>query len=224
MPNQNNLSEFLRYLASYPPEGENLPTLNTISKEIGISVAGLREQLEVAKSMGFVEVKPRTGIKKNTFNYLPSVLLGLEYSLAEDPSKFYLFADLRQKVEAAYWFEAVEKLDHGDTDYLQQLIIDANTKLNGTPIQIPHEEHKRLHLTIYSKLNNPFVNGILEAYWASYESFGLNYFTDLNHLLTVWDYHNKMVKAIISQDFEVGYQAMREHTDLLGSLIDQKTL
>lgn len=223
MANSTTLSEFLLYLAKYPREADSLPTLNTISKEIGISVAGLREQLEVAKSLGFVDVKPRTGIRKNTFNYLPAVLLGLQYSLAEDPSKFTLFADLRQKVEAAYWFEAVKQLDESDTQYLQALLDEAQKKLNGSPIQIPHEEHKRLHLTIYSKLNNPFVNGILEAYWASYESFGLNFFTDLDYLVTVWDYHKKMVHAIIDHDYEEGYQAMLEHTDLLGSLLTQKT-
>ncbi|HWS24750.1 MAG TPA: FCD domain-containing protein [Anaerolineales bacterium] len=222
MQNQSILSEFLQYLAHYPADTDSLPPLNVISKEIGISVASLREQLEVAKALGFVEVRPRTGIRKIGFNYLPSVLLGLQYALAEDAAKFNLFADLRQKIESAYWFEAVELLDENDKQDLLRLLNNAKRKLYGSPIQIPHEEHKHLHLTIYSKLNNPFVNGILEAYWASYELIGLNFFTDLDYLVTVWNYHEKMVVCIINNDFKQGYQAMREHTDLLGSLLTHK--
>lgn len=219
MPNQPILSEFLQYLADHFSESDSLPPLSAISKEIGISVASLREQLEVAKALGFVDVRPRTGIRKNSFSYLPSVFLGLQYALTEDANNFNLFADLRQKIESAYWFEAVGLLDKEDTNYLLRLLNDAKSKLFGSPIQIPHEEHKHLHLTIYSKLHNPFVNGILEAYWASYELIGLNFFTDLDYLVTVWDYHEKMVMAIIDREFEQGYQAMREHSDLLGSLL-----
>jgi DNA-binding FadR family transcriptional regulator len=35
-----------------------------MSKELGVSVALLREQLEVAKAIGLVEVRPRTGIRR----------------------------------------------------------------------------------------------------------------------------------------------------------------
>jgi DNA-binding GntR family transcriptional regulator len=51
-----------------------------------------------------------------------------------------------------------------DQAELQALIQRAFEKLDGHPIQIPHSEHRQLHLTIYSRLNNPFVNGVLEAF------------------------------------------------------------
>ena len=52
------------------------------------------------------------------------------------------------------------------------LIERALEKLRGTPVQVPHEEHRKLHLMIYSRLDNPFVTGILEAYWDAYEAVG----------------------------------------------------
>jgi DNA-binding GntR family transcriptional regulator len=91
----------------------------------------------------------------------------------------------------------------------------AMEKLNGDPIHIPHAEHRELHLSIYSRLNNPFVTGILEAYWEAYEAVGLNMYTDIHYLKNVWEYHRQMVDAICTGDVEAGYHALLEHTDLL---------
>ena len=44
--------------------------------------------------------------------------------------------------------------------------------LAGTPIHIPHKEHREFHTAIYRHLNNPFVLGILDAYWDAYEFVG----------------------------------------------------
>jgi hypothetical protein len=40
------ISEFLRYLASHEEAERGLPTLNELSRELGIGLAALREQLE----------------------------------------------------------------------------------------------------------------------------------------------------------------------------------
>jgi len=215
-----NLSEFMRYLAAHPQTEETLPTLNTLSAELGVSVASLREQLEVARALGLVDVRPRIGIRRLPFTFLPAVRQSLGYAMALDPNNFQLFADLRQNVEASYWHEAVARLTDEDKVRLQQLMERAWRKLDGRPIQIPHDEHKQLHLTIYCRLNNPFVSGILEAYWESYEAIGLNVFTDYSYLRSVWQYHEKMVNAICSGDFDSGYRALVEHTDLLADLLD----
>ncbi len=88
-------------------------------------------------------------------------------------------------------------------------------KLNGQPIQIPHPEHRQLHLGIYRRLDNPFVLGLLEAYWEAYEAVGLNLYTDIDYLQEVWRYHEQMVQAICDGDFARGYAALLQHKDLL---------
>ena len=218
-----NLSEFMRYLANHPQSDENLPPLTVLSEELGVSVSSLREQLEVARALGLVEVRPRTGIRRLPFTFLPAVRQSLGYAMALDQSNFGMFADLRQNIEASYWYEAVGRLTSEDHARLSDLIQRAWRKLDGRPIQIPHDEHKQLHLTIYCKLNNPFVTGILEAYWESYEAIGLNVFTDYTYLRSVWQYHETMVNAILNGNFETGYRALVEHTDLLADLLDQRT-
>ncbi len=179
-------------------------------------MASLREQLEVARALGLVEVRPRLGMKRRDYSFTPAVRQSLRYALALNDDNFRKFSELRNHVETAFWYEAVEKLTEEDKQELRSLVRRAMEKLHRNPIQVPHEEHRNLHLLIYSRLENPFVTGILEAYWDSYEAVGLNVFVgDLHYLLQVWDYHSQIVEAICSADTRSGYDALVAHTDLL---------
>lgn len=210
------LSEFLRYLASHDEVERGLPTLNELSRELGIGVAALREQLEVARALGLVEVKPRMGTRRREYSFTPAVRQSLGYALALDQSHFRKYAELRKNVESAFWHQAVCQLTEEDKKELQSLMARAWEKLRGTPVQVPHEEHCQLHLKIYSRLENPFVTGILEAYWEAYEAVGLNVFAGgYEYLQEVWRYHQKMVDSICDGNFEAGYEALVAHTDLL---------
>ena len=82
-------------------------------------------------------------------------------------------------------------------------------------MQIPHWEHRELHLGIYKRLENPFVIGVMEAYWSMYEMVGLDVYTDLEYLEVVWSYHQKMIDAICDGDFRAGHQFLVENMDLL---------
>jgi DNA-binding FadR family transcriptional regulator len=217
--NNNNLSEFLQYLASHEQVEQSLPALSTLGQELGISVASLREQLEVARALGFVEVRPRIGIRRQPYSFSPAVRQSLQYALALDKSNFIAFADLRRHIETAYWHEAVRLLTPEDHTALKTLVARAWKKLRGSPIEIPHPEHRELHLAIYKRLNNPFVTGLLTTYWDAYEAVGLNFFTDYKYLTEVWNYHQKMVEAICANKVQAGFLALTEHSDLINQLI-----
>ena len=213
----DSLSEFMRYLAQHEEvNGQRLPALSELSRELGVGIASLREQLEVARAMGLVEVRPRTGIKRLPYSFTPAVRQSLRYALILNNENFRKYSELRNHIEGAYWFEATQLLTIEDKQELENLLARAKQKLNGNPIQIPHEEHRKLHMIIYQRLENPFVTGLLEAYWDAYEAVGLNVFTGgLSYLEEVWEYHTQMVEAICKNDYEAGYQALIQHTDLL---------
>jgi len=213
--NSNSVSEFLLYLANSKNGDDRVLPLAELSQTLGISIASLREQLEVARSLGVVEVRPKTGIRRLPYTFRPAVVQSVSYALLVDPNCFRAYADLRSHVEAAYWSEAVTLLSVDDHARLRELVQRAKEKLSGRPIQIPHSEHRELHLTIFSRLNNPFVTGVLEGYWELYEQVGLNVYTDLHYLQQVWDYHEKMVDDICSGNYERGYRTLRDHIDLL---------
>ena len=209
------ISEFLRYLASHEEAESNLPSLAELSRELGISVAGLREQLEVARALGLVEVRPRTGTRRLAYSFAPAVKQSLTDALVLNKSYFDKYSELRTHIENTYWDEAVALLTEDDKLELQNLITHAFEKLRGNPAQVPHEEHRKLHILIYSRLNNPFVTGLLEAYWEAYESVGLNmYAGGMDHLEEIWGYHQTMVQSICNGNYAAGRKALTTHIDL----------
>ncbi|MFH1183493.1 MAG: FCD domain-containing protein [Chloroflexota bacterium] len=210
------ISEFMRYLAAHPEADAALPALAGLSRELGISLAALREQLEVARALGLVDVKPRTGTRRRPFSFAPAVRQSLGYALALNNGHFDQFADLRNHLEEAFWEEATRRLTAEDKAALQALVARAHEKLNAASVQVPHEEHRSLHLLIFRRLDNPFVTGLLEAYWDMYEAVGLNLYSgDMAYLKEVWDYHRRMVECICSGDYAGGREALVAHVDLL---------
>jgi len=110
-----------------------------------------------------------------------------------------------------------------DKTELQNIIATAFDKLRGHPIQVPHEEHRRLHLLIYSRLDNPFVMGILETFWDAYETVGLNmYAGGVDYLEKIWGYHKTMVDSICNGNYAAGRKALVTHIDLFAHRPVQK--
>lgn len=209
-------STFLRYLVdSQVAPGERLPTLSQIGKELGVSVGKLREQLEIARSLGLVSVRPRVGIVREPFDFAQAVLVSVLFGLGTGAAQFQQFSDLRQAIEIAFWGEAVAELTVGDKQTLAQIIDQAWAKLRGEPIHVPNEEHRRLHLTIFSRLENPFVQGMLAAYWDAYEASELTRFSPYEYWLTVWQHHEQIVEAIVQDDAARGLALLRAHFALL---------
>ena len=139
----------------------------------------------------------------------------LAFVVSVEPDSFRHYSDLRNHIEASYWYQAVSSLTDRDIEELRQIIRTANEKLQSDPIQIPQREHRQLHMTIYRRLENEFVQGILEAYWDIYEAVGLSVYEDRKYLERVWLYHQQMVDSIARHDYLSGYQALIAHMDLL---------
>ena len=222
MPARESKFDFLQYLVEQSVEwgkvSDSVPSLKELSRQYGVSITSLREQLSVARAFGFVEARPHVGIRRLPYSFTPAIQTSLSYAIALDRRYFDYFSDLRRHIEANYWFEAVSRLTDEDKDELQKLVNRAWEKLEGNPIRRPHIEHRELHIIIYGRLENPFVSGILEAYWDAYEKVGLSRYTDLEYLKNVWRYHKEIVGAICSGDFDGGYQLLLEHMELIQQL------
>jgi DNA-binding FadR family transcriptional regulator len=211
-----NESELLSYIvAKGCVPGQRLPSINQLARELGISTSKLREQLEVARALELVEVRPKTGIRTLGYSFLPCLRTSLRLALALDANHFTSFGILRSSIEASFWHQAVRLLLPEDIAALKRFVERAWEQLHGSPVQIPHSEHRDLHLTIYSRLENPFVQGILEAYWDAYEIVGLNVYTDYSYLEEIWEYHQQMVEAIVQGNFDEGYRALIDHIGFL---------
>ncbi len=210
------LSELLHFLASIPDDGNRrIPPLSELSKQLGISVASLREQLEAARLLGIVEIKPKAGIHKSEYSLRPALTASLTYAVETNSSLFSHLSNLRKHLEAAYFIEAVQLLSTSDIDYLSSLTKKAQEKIRSIPPQLPNIEHRELHLGIYKRLHNPFVISIFEVYWDLYKSTGLEIYTEVTYIDRVWQYHQRIVDAIRQGNLSLGQQILVEHMDLI---------
>ncbi|HDD55610.1 MAG TPA: FadR family transcriptional regulator [Chloroflexi bacterium] len=213
-------SEFLDYLMQFPVDDvDQLPSIKVLSQELGISISTLREQLQVAKALGLVEVRPRLGIRPQPYSFTPAVDASLCYAIEQDRNHFEDFVDLRRHLELAYFPQAVDLLREEDHQELRRLVARAWEKLRGKPARIPHQEHRQLHLAFYRRLENVFVTGLLEAYWDAYEAVGLNVYTDFEYLEQVWVYHEQLVEIAIAKDKARGREILQEHFDLMDRMV-----
>ena len=211
-----NLSEFLKYLAPRKQSDlDRIPALDQLSKDLEINRAALREQVAVARALGLVSIKPRTGMRRLPYTFTPALQQSLGYAILDDRGNFEKYSDLRAHVESAYFHQAVKELKTEDIEELKELVEKAWKKLRGTPAQIPHNEHRDLHLMMYKRLDNVFAIGILEAYWEAYEAVELNVFTDYTYLTEVWQYHTNIVEALARGEFDTAHQLLLDHTELI---------
>jgi DNA-binding FadR family transcriptional regulator len=209
-------SEFLNYLLAHEVQpGERLPTLAEMSREIGISVSKLREQLEVARSLGLVSVRPRVGTQREAFDFLPAVRDSALFAVTSGEATFRQFSEVRRALEMAFWNEAVRQLTVEDKEELRRIVARAFAKLESEPVHIPAAEHRHFHLVIFRHLDNPFVHGLLAAYWDIYETVQLTRLASYAYWLEVWSYHQRIVEALCANDLEEGRRLMMEHFELL---------
>jgi DNA-binding FadR family transcriptional regulator len=216
MPATHLESPFLQYLIHHNlGVGERLPTLQELGGELGVSVGKLREQLEVARCLGLVSVRPRLGIQREPFDFGTVVREGMMFALASGEGSFEQVSQMRQVLEVGLWDTAVAALTAEDIAQLRQLVASAWDKLRGEPVHIPTAEHRALHLTIFGRLNNPFVQGLLNSYWEAYEAYQLTRFTQYTYWVAAWNYHEQIVEALAEGEIARSKQLLVEHFALL---------
>ena len=209
-------SDFLHYLIEHHVDpGDKLPSLNEIGESMRVSVGKLREELAVARGLGVVSVRPRLGIQREPFDFAEAILPAILFCLATGEASFAQLSRLRRTIETSFWDEAVVCLTAEDRLCLRDLVGRAWAKLRGEPIHIPNAEHRQLHLTIFGRLDNPFVHGLLVAYWDAYEASELTRFQSYQYWTDVWTYHEQIVDALCANDFEGGRRLLNEHFALL---------
>jgi DNA-binding FadR family transcriptional regulator len=100
MPLTSLNSDILRYIVEHQVRpGERLPTIDDLSRELGVSVSKIREELEVARALGLVQIKPRTGTLVQDFNFARAATLSILYALGLNREHFYDFSKLRRSIE-----------------------------------------------------------------------------------------------------------------------------
>ena len=199
------------------PDGEpvKLPPMEDLAEELAVSRGKLREELVAVQAYGVVDMRPGDGTYVCPFDFYTAIRTLVLYGTACDWRYFDHFYKLRVQLEIGFWEEAVSKLTEEDKQELQHILDHAEHKLKASRAEIPHKEHRDLHLLVFHRLENTFVQGLLKAYWDTYEAVGMHRYFDYSYYEKIWAGHRKMVEAIVTGKLEEGKQAMTEHFVLL---------
>jgi DNA-binding FadR family transcriptional regulator len=200
-----------------------LPPMDELASELGISRGKLREELVVAQAYGVVEMRPGDGTYVCPFDFYTAIRTLVLYGTAYDWKNFDHLYRLRVQLEITFWDEAVHNLTREDQEGLQMILEQAEYKLRGLPVEIPHKGHRDLHLLIFSKLDNKFVQGLLRAYWDAYEAVGLHRYFDLSYYEKMWISHRAIVEAIIAGECKKGQKILAGHFTLLENRLSGST-
>lgn len=196
-------------------EASKLPPIGTLAKELGVSHGKLREDLIAAQAYGMVEMRPGDGTYIRPFDFYAAIRPAVIYAIACDKHNFDKFYRLRAQIEVGFWQEATRKLQPEDFVKLERIIHLAESRLGSTPIEIPHREHRIFHMLIFSRLNNPFVEGLLKAYWDGYETVELHRYFDLSYYEEMWAYHKQIVELLQAGEVQQSQQILVDHFAIL---------
>ncbi|MBN1639863.1 MAG: FadR family transcriptional regulator [Anaerolineae bacterium] len=202
-------------LAECEGEPARLPPLGELARQLGVSRGKLREDLIAAQAYGMVEMRPGDGTYVCPFDFYTAIRPLILYAIASDRGNFDRFYRLRARIEVAFWDDAVRQLGQPQLERLRGILAEADHKLDGTPIEIPHREHREFHVEIYSQIDNLFAQGLLKAYWDAYEAVGLHRYFELSYYQRVWDNHRQMVDHIAGGQYDEGKRVLLRHFTLL---------
>jgi GntR family transcriptional repressor for pyruvate dehydrogenase complex len=196
-------------------KASKLPSIGTLAKELGISHGRLREDLIAAQAYGMVEMRPGDGTYIRPFDFYAAIRPAVIYGIACDKHNFDRFYRLRAGIEVAFWEEATSKLHSEDLTKLSKIIRRAEDRLTDVPIEIPHREHRIFHMLLFSRLNNPFVIGLLKAYWDGYEAVELHRYFDISYYEEMWAYHKQIIDLLQQGQIQQSQQILVEHFAIL---------
>jgi DNA-binding FadR family transcriptional regulator len=218
---EHSWSEVLQYIVQerlQTKEGEELtklPAMGELARQMRVSRGKLREELIAAQAFGVVEMRPGDGTYVRPFDFYSPIRTLVLYGIAGDKASFDRYYRLRVQLEVSFWDDAVRALTEADHAQLYQILDRATAKLSSTPVEIPHEEHRELHLGLFGGLDNPFVFGLLAAYWDAYEAVDLHRYHDLSYFTTMWEMHREVVDAIVDGAYERSKEILIQHFTLL---------
>jgi DNA-binding FadR family transcriptional regulator len=215
------LPSILRYLVDrercVKGKKSKLPPIGELAATLDISQGKLREELIAAEAFGIVEMRPGDGTYVRAFDFYSAIRAVTLYGIACDNAQFDRFYEMRSQLELAFLEQAARLLTEDDFARLHRILEEAEHRLKGRPVAIPHDEHREFHLLIFSRLANGFVQGVLKTYWEAYEIVGLHLYFDFSYFEKMWASHRTLVEQLEAQRYDEARATLTTHFDFLSA-------
>lgn len=199
--------------------GDMLPPEKTISEEMGVSRASVREALKVLEFMGFLESKPSEGTRIVQFH--PELLLEKLHTVSMSQSSSLLLdlIELREvlepKIAAA---AAIRSTDEELKDIARIVGLG-----RGLTDEVSREEtDAQFHLSIAKASHNVFFVRLVESVLSmlvEIRSRSLSSDRDRNAIVQE---HSAIVESLLRRDAQAASAAMKRHLQHIRRSVNQK--
>lgn len=233
---QNSRDQIINYILSKIESGElksgdKLMNEREFSEQLGVSRVPLREAICALSTLGILEARQGDGTFVSSYN--PDLIGKVirTYSLFDRSlideifeARTILEADAAKLAAANRTSEDIEKIRKALQRYDEMVQLYTKDEID---IKCVLEHDNYVHLGIAAAAHNNFFLQIIDTVRYAGQSrhiFRDEYTINPHHVEESVAYHKNIFEAIVRQDKEGAYQAMREHILHIQSALDMKSL
>lgn len=188
-------------------EGDILPSEAQLCQEIGVSRNVLREAIKSMELMGLVKACPGRGTEVRSFNLDFIFQHVLFFNMAEDASHVRQLFEIRKTLELGNMRMAFDRITPEQVKHLRELV--EKMKISWAEKGYFTEEDQEFHQTLFSSVDNPILNSLLDAVWTIDNNFQLE--EKMPHLATSVTKHDEIVRGLEIYDYMTFARAMDRH-------------
>ena len=196
--------------------GDELPSEREMAESIGVSRPPLREALNALKTMGFVEIKPRSKIviKSITGKSLEEPISQL---IENDIEKVFELLEIRRALEGWVASLATVRATVEEIANLKQII--TKDQKNFMEERDDAKTDADFHMAIAKASHNTLVTHLISTWynllWKTQRMARKKIFRHKGNRQTISNQHLAIFKAIEAGDKDMASRTAREHVDFV---------
>jgi DNA-binding FadR family transcriptional regulator len=204
---QAQLRDYIQELGLGP--GDRLPSEADLAARFGVSRAAIREATRSLQTLGVIKARHGDGLYVANFSFRP-IIEQLPYGLAIGSTQFVEILQAREALEMGLMPAVAALASHAHLQKCSALAARmAELESNG---ESTIDVDRAFHLQLYTSLENPLVNNLIEVFWELYRRLNAN-LPPAEHHVPVAPRHAAIVEALSRNDPELAMRRMREHFD-----------
>ena len=196
--------------------GDELPSERTLAKLIGVSRYPLREALNTLKTLGFIEIKPRSKMIIKSFAG-KSIEEPLTYLLEHSIDKVFELLEIRRAMEGWAAYKAAENASKKDVERLRTIIYQEKEDLKSD--KYDPKKGVDFHLSISVATHNTLLihltNFCYNLLWSTRKMAREKTFDNKTKKQLLVEQHTKIFEAVKNRDGKRASKESRSHVDFI---------
>jgi DNA-binding FadR family transcriptional regulator len=204
---QAQLRDYIKELGLGP--GDRLPSEADLAARFGVSRAAIREATRSLQTLGVIKARHGDGLYVANFSFRP-IIEQLPYGLTLGSTQFVEILQAREALEMGL-MPAVSVLA-SDAHLETCSALAARMAELESSGESTIDVDRAFHLQLYTSLNNPLVDNLIEVFWELYRRLDATLPVAAHHA-PVAPRHSAIVEALTNNEPELAMRRMREHFD-----------